>query len=1397
MEEDIVVLPVADSRDVKGGVSKALYNKAVGKVEFDYYNEIYPEWRKKVRRWVVNPNFEIVMLLLIIADCAVLAAEDTSATGMNATGIIDLIFTTLFSLEVIFKCIASGLWTMPYGTNEGGYFRSNWNRLDFFVTTLCMVTIFLGSSYGGLRAFRLLRILRAASFSMSIRLLVNSLLASLPKLSHVFLLFSVFLMIFAVVAVQLWGGALRNRCVRTLNDWEIDIDPLINDTVCHRRSSSLSGYTCPFGYECVPVANPGYGYLSFDNIFYSLLTLFVAVTLEGWSDLMYHTVNASSNLACIFFVFLVSFGSLFIVNLTLVIITYAFESQYEKEVIRQEELKREAKNKPKVDRIVPAGYTKTWSAKIDQIRNAGTGLSLGSGTGCEALIQDKWVECTTGRLLDEELEDTLIEVYDNGVRVILPVQLVIPIAKTKIAKFCRGLIRTKAFQYSIIALILLNTIALIVDHHGQPPEMTDFLTIANIVFTVAFTLEMIIKIVGLSLMTYLHDSLNTFDCVVVIIGLIELCVSSDSESGTYSILRSLRILRVCRLASRFALLGRWVIIIIRSLRASLVLLFVLMLLLFSYSLIGMQTMGGKFDNLTPPGEPPPRSNFDNIGSSMLTMFQVLTGEDWNTVMYNGMYSTSPLVSAFFTSFFFVGNYLMLNLFVAILLHQSSETGAAKDSETDPSEEGDEMGAIDTGNTAVDNQPVINTKEDDKAVPLLQNFDVDERTAESESETNAVRKKLKWIVEHSVFEFTVLLVIAASTVTLAMEEPLLAPDEPLSRILEIFDFVFVTIFTVECVLKIAAYGLILSKTSYLRRDGWTALDFCIVVTSLLSFAFGRQLGIFRVFRTLRPLRFLNKSKGMKVVVSSLLRSIPAMVNVLVITMLLWGVCGIMGVQLFKGKFYSCTDQSYGDVAGDFYVVNSTSFPLSHRENCLDAPDGDYQWRTWPSHFNHVGAACLTLFEVASLEGWVTVMHLGVDAVSYEISPQLHNRPFMSLYFVIFIIIGSFFVINLFISVLLDTYYTEEEKTEGERVLLTDTQKKWVQSYRVMLRGVDRPPEFFYASPHSGVFVSTCRRIVKWKYFEVCIHIIIVINFAIIATEHYDQSEVWDAIQAFTNIFFVSLFALEAFVKIMACGPAGYFAQSWNRFDFAVLLLCIVSLIITEVGQNGPGTIFSLFRVLRLARVFRLIKGAKSINMLLKTLFLALPTMFNVSSILLLIFVVYAAVGVRLFGRASRGEAITRNANFEEFGTSIMTLVRVATGEGWQQLLADYRRDPPECDPHLDGCVSQPLAIIFFVSFMLSGMYILLNLFIAVILDSFDEVVKEAREEGVICKADMRHFKKSWKKYDPELVYTIPAPIIPTLLLDIGPPLGLEPTATYHTAVLITSNLDLYVCVTCLV
>lgn len=118
-----------------------------------------------------------------------------------------------------------------------------------------------------------------------------------------------------------------------------------------------------------------------------------------------------------------------------------------------------------------------------------------------------------------------------------------------------------------------------------------------------------------------------------------------------------------------------------------------------------------------------------------------------------------------------------------------------------------------------------------------------------------------------------------------------------------------IFTVELILKNIAFGFIVNgKNSYIRNP-WNIIDFIIVLFSLISlFAQGGvDLSIFKVLRllrVLRPLRMISRNEGLKISVQALLMAIPNIINVSIISFLFFLIFGIIGVNYFKGTFYSC-------------------------------------------------------------------------------------------------------------------------------------------------------------------------------------------------------------------------------------------------------------------------------------------------------------------------------------------------------------------------------------------------------------------------------------------------------------------------------------------------------------
>eukprot|EP01065_Artemidia_motanka_P049742 TRINITY_DN8328_c0_g1_i1.p1 TRINITY_DN8328_c0_g1~~TRINITY_DN8328_c0_g1_i1.p1 ORF type:complete len:2109 (+),score=672.20 TRINITY_DN8328_c0_g1_i1:54-6380(+) len=1586
---------------------------------FDFEKE-WPRWRLKVRRFVrTDRRFDSFILFVILLCTVTLALEDPTDTTeekwtTRLVRITDSVFTVIFSVEAALKMVALGFFVSPWSgpdppAHEGGYFRNWWNILDF---TICVTGFFQlagldkagsravgrdsgggDSSFNGLRAFRLLRPLRAVSRFPSVRILVNSLLASLPRLSSVFLLYSVFLFVFGVIALQVWQGRLRKRCVDLVVPGLAEAAgmsvqayraalianettggengekasylfiPELRDQVCKeypkgepgRPETLHGGQYCPWRNVCVEIENPNLGQEHFDNIGAAVLTLFVAVTMEGWTALMYRVIDASSYYSALFFVVLIMFGSFFIINLTLVIINAAFEYQHARELKalqEQQEMKRMERAKAKEQRRMKRArrvsvqrrqstYTErrfsTFSRRFSVFTSAtedaasvagdreersrwqrlkrwlkgNAAANLRAGDLCLLLSDGTWTECRVlavhgEYLLEDKTADVeILSVSGAGARVHVPLDSLRVKPENPIRRRTWEVICHSYFNSVITGCILLNSLALAVDHHPQSDSLESKLNVANIVFTVIFGTELLFKLLALGVWDYFADGWNVFDAIVVTTSVIELSVLGSA--GNVSALRALRILRVIKIARGFESLQRWVVIILKSLRASFTLSVLIFLLMFVFGLLGMQLMGNKFcgmDTSCQVQDPTqceckPRANFDNIGAGLLSMFQVLTGEDWNIIMYNGMKVSGPAVALFFVSFYFIGNYLTLNLFVAIFLNQASQenmspekpsggggsgsksfptrlrvtcpedetlsgvyeqakvsanglptwrNGEARIYSTDMGSwciaatelEAENNGGSMQSDEHLDSSPDrvprwfwfnghtwVPTRADvtvdvelvsspfapnDKLVPLI----LQKHTHADESEgvfgrtpsfsvgpdhalcclspMNSVRIRIIYIVDNPMFELLVVLVIITSTIGLALEEARLPPDHPRNRVLMVMDYATTAVFVGEAAMKVIAFGFVMHPTSYLRRDIWNVLDFSIVVVSLISFAAGSEgidLNIFKIFRALRPLRFINKSTGLKVVVVSLVRSLSAMANVTVISLLIYCICAIMFTQLFKGLFYQCSKDAYGDLSGVIFSEGGRTYDLDRKEDCEAAAAlpgrSAYRWKNFPSHFDNVAASALTLFEMTTLEGWVTTMYLGMDGVSHERAPIKNHRPYMALFFIMFIVVGSFFVVNLFVSVLLDSYYNEKKKRGGDKFLLSEAQKKWVDGYNAMLKGAARPPHFHYKM--QGMLPGLAQRMVKHRAFEPFIQVCICVNVLVMACEYYGQPRWWERMQDAANLIFIVIFTAEAAVKVLAYAPRAYIESPWNRFDMFVVILSWVGFAVAQVGKGELGTAVSVFRILRLARLLRMFRKAKGITMLLRTLLLSLPSMINVAGILFIIFFIFAVLGVKLFGRVGPGEGLDKYTNFENFVNAFLTLIRMATGEGWQVIMADCRRHPPDCDEALGQCGTEWAAILYFVLFSLCGMYVLLNLFIAVILDSFDEVVKKEQKTNSLNVQHMNVFNAAWQRFDTDRTFRIDVLLVPSLLRAIGPPLGVVPTSSYQQAADVAATLEL--------
>eukprot|EP00075_Anas_platyrhynchos_P016930 XP_027306183.1 sodium channel protein type 5 subunit alpha isoform X4 [Anas platyrhynchos] len=611
----------------------------------------------------------------------------------------------------------------------------------------------------------------------------------------------------------------------------------------------------------------------------------------------------------------------------------------------------------------------------------------------------------------------------------------------------------------------------------------------------------------------------------------------------------------------------------------------------------------------------------------------------------------------------------------------------------------------------------------------------------------LRKTCYRIVEHNWFETFIIFMILLSSGALAFEDIYLEDRKNIKTMLEYADKIFTYIFVLEMLLKWVAYGF---KKYF--TNAWCWLDFLIVDVSLISLI-ANTLGYsemgpiksLRTLRALRPLRALSRFEGMRVVVNALVGAIPSIMNVLLVCLIFWLIFSIMGVNLFAGKFGKCINKTEGDMPLDSKIINNMSDCILYNVS------GTFYWTKVKVNFDNVGAGYLALLQVATFKGWMDIMYAAVDSRECEEQPEWECNLYMYLYFVIFIIFGSFFTLNLFIGVIIDNFNQQKKKLGGQDIFMTEEQKKY---YNAMKKLGSKKPQKPIPRPlnkYQGFIFD----VVSKQAFDVSIMILICLNMVTMMVETDDQSQEKVNILHKINMLFVAIFTGECIIKMLALRHY-YFTNGWNIFDFVVVILSIVGTVLSDIIQKyffSP-TLFRVIRLARIGRILRLIRGAKGIRTLLFALMMSLPALFNIGLLLFLVMFIYAIFGMANFAYVKKEYGIDDMFNFQTFANSMLCLFQITTSAGWDGLLNPIlNTGPPYCDPNLPNangskgdCGSPAVGILFFVTYIIISFLIVVNMYIAIILENFSVATEESTEP--LSEDDFDMFYEIWEKFDPE-------------------------------------------------
>lgn len=1310
---------------------------------------------------------------------------------------------------------------------------------------ISILPFFSSQNLSSIRVVRVLRPLRTISSIPGLKVLISSLLASVNLLFNVAGLCAFLFFVFGIIGIQLFSGNMYHRCfVPVDGNNSVFIFPESEENwLCSTKEGrgrmcpiidDIQSVCCPhvdgilLCEEWSPDLRPNFGFTHFDNILSAFLTIFQCISLEGWADIMYWTQHTTSAWTSLYFVALIVMGSMFMLNLVVAVLYINFSSAKKgdsiaqlddefAEIIAQAEAKdREDEHWRETGKIDAVEATRDMlierygtdqivqkgdpNNRKESIFHLGDLNALNEELSPRSLERRKHVICAeryTERALEiireERIEaavDYLRRAWEHLHSVDQstdkpPNQMNVEMTSEDTAERFRPLedaswtrhvafnvVQSSKFSNLIVLLIVFNTFFLSIEHYDQPKSLTTFLNTANKLLTGLFTAEMALKLHGLGREGYMADGFNTFDGVIVIISLMEVFVLDDSVG--VSALRGFRLLRVFKLARSWKSFNLLLNSMAKTLQAVLSFLVVMLLFLFIYSMLGMQLFGGKFIF---EGEEEPMHNFNTLLSAFVTTFQVMTGEDWNEVMYDGIRATSWGAVVYFVSLVVIGTYVVLNLFLAILIDgfiRTQEEQKEKLQKSNPSQ---------LRKMRRQSIEKIQMMEEQLSGKFHDHASYRHNSMFVFGTRNPIRDLAGYIVTNSTFEKIIFILIFISCILLAIDEP--GKNDPVFKErIEKIDIVLTACFVAEMLLKLVAFGVVLHQGAYFR-DYWNVLDGLIVIVSIMNLFVNANLRAFkalRALRALRPLRVVRRLEGLKVVVNAIIKAFPECVNVAIVAFLFYMIFGILGVNMFGGKFYSCSDDS----RNCFPVSESCSEEKACVGWFFNEETGENETRLWQNprysdslastyHFDNLPNAMLTLFEISTLELWLDVMYTATSTTGVGTAPERDANRMAVMFFLVFIFVSTFFLLNLFVSVVIENFNRIRSEQLGS-AFLTPEQKQWVDMQR-FLRTVttvkrNRPPK----NPHRRMIFE----FVESTKFELAILVCIVLNTAAMSMRYHNDPTYWVSMLELANSVFGFIFLSEVVLKLIGLGAKQYVASWWNVFDSSVVFVNTASSFISYLLINSGRKIdVTILRVFRIARVFRIVKTSKGLRTLFKTLIISLPSLGNVGSLLLLLFFIYAVAGMSLFGGISYGEFVNENANFDSFGNAMLTLFRMSTGEDWNGIMHHCLK-PPDCIPTEYSSCYNYVAVVYFVSFIIFGQFIMIQLFIAVILENFEQEFNA--ENQLVSSSSMEWFSKVWAdlNYLRDNPNMMPADRLHELVVLLPPPLGLGNKYRYTRA-----------------
>ncbi|EPQ02261.1 Sodium channel protein type 9 subunit alpha [Myotis brandtii] len=964
---------------------------------------------------------------------------------------------------------------------------------------------------------------------------------------------------------------------------------------------------------------------------------------------------------------------------------------------------------------------------------------------------------------------------------------------------------------TITICIVLNTLFMAMEHHPMTEEFKNVLTVGNLVFTGIFAAEMVLKLIAMDPYEYFQVGWNIFDSIIVTLSLVELFLS---DVDGLSVLRSFRLLRVFKLAKSWPTLNMLIKIIGNSVGALGNLTLVLAIIVFIFAVVGMQLFGKNYKECVCKINEDctlPRWHMNDFFHSFLIVFRVLCGE-WIETMWDCMeVAGQAMCLIVYMMVMVIGNLVVLNLFLALLLSSfSSDNLTASDEETDVNNLQIAVARIKKGINYMkqslrefilmtfSKRPKISKetrqagdlnskKENDISNRTLAEMNKDHDFHKEKDKISGIgRNTDKYLMGESDFHsfidnpsltVTVPIATGESDLEIMNTEELSSdsdseyskgkPNQSSSSECSTIDNPLLeeegeaepvksdepeACFTDGCIRRFPCCDV--SIDSGKGKIWWNIRKTCFRIVEHNWF---ESFIVLMILLSSGALAFediyIEKKKTIKIILDY---ADKIFTYVFILEMLLkWVAYG------YKTYFTNAWCWL------DFLIVDVSLVTLV--ANTLDYSD------LTPIKSLRTLRALRPLRALSRFEGMRVVVNALIGAI-----PSIMNVLLVCL---IFWLIFSIMGVNLFAG----KFYECVNTTDGLRFPTSKVQNK---SECLALMNVSQNVRWknlkvnfdnvglgYLSLLQVNKFQGCIFDLVTNQAFDISIMVLICLNMVTMMVEKEGQSPYMTNVLYWINVVFIILFTGECVLKLISLRHY-YFTVGWNIFDFVIVIISIVGMFLADLIEKyfvSP-TLFRVIRLARIGRILRLIKGAKGIRTLLFALMMSLPALFNIGLLLFLVMFIYAIFGMSNFAYVKREVGIDDMFNFETFGNSMICLFQITTSAGWDGLLAPILNSgPPDCDPKkvhpgssVEGdCGSPSVGIFYFVSYIIISFLVVVNMYIAVILENFSVATEESAEP--LSEDDFEMFYEVWEKFDPDATQFIEYRKLSDFAAALDPPL----------------------------